>query len=66
MKHSTNDEKHPYMRGYVFWSKNRFWKSGLYSAKTQKEYDEWVENMRKTERSLTLVDASITKINEHR
>ena len=60
MKSSSNDNTHPYLRGYVFWSKNRFWKNGYYSQKTQDKYDKWVNDMQKNDKSLTKVDGKIT------
>ena len=60
IKSSSNDNTHPYLRGYVFWNKNRFWKSGMYSIETQMKYDKWVDDIQKKEKSLTKVDAKIT------
>lgn len=61
MKHSANDKTHPYLKGFLFWNKNRFWnESGLYSEKTRKEMDAKVDAMQKDERSLTKIDGQIT------
>ena len=49
---SLNGEKHFYMRGYSWWSKNAFWRSPLYSAKVQKQYEKSLEEMRQKESRL--------------
>lgn len=52
---SRSDEKHPYTRGYTWWSNNAFWrdpKSKL-SAKAKAYYEKWLDDMRASEKALT-------------
>ena len=51
---STNSEKSPYLR-LGFWENpsNQFWRSGLYSQKTQDDFDNWLSDWRSKERLYT-------------
>ena len=64
-KSSSNDKTHPYLRGFSFWDKNRYWKNGMYSTVTQIKMDAWVDQMQKDDKTLTRVDQSITKSKNH-
>jgi hypothetical protein len=46
---------HNYMKGYRWWSENRFWHEPgrMFSQSIKDYYDNWVESLRSNERSMT-------------
>lgn len=47
----SSEKRHPYMRGYAFWSQNRFWDSmKTLSPSGRLYYDVWLNNMRFTDK----------------
>lgn len=61
-KSSTNSDTHPYMRGHIFWSNNKFWTGGHVTPKGVEYFEESLEVMRE-DRKLTNVDKTLTNGN---
>lgn len=58
VKHSSGDDVHPYLKGFNFWNKNRFWDNDYYTPQARKDLDEWVNSLRQNERRLTNLKAA--------
>lgn len=56
---SSNSDKDPYRKGYVFWSTNQFWNTGMYSEKSREYFNDSLNRMQQNERVLSRVDSSI-------
>lgn len=50
---TSSNNGHPYMRGYIFWNKNRFWNNGSVTKKGVKYFNKSLEQMQQGERQLT-------------
>jgi hypothetical protein len=53
-KSSTNNKRHPYLRGHSFWSENAFWRNDRYSDKQQYRFEVWLDEMRVKEKQVNL------------
>jgi hypothetical protein len=54
---SSSGDTHPYLKGYRFWSANRFWLAPMYSPEAKAYYEEWLSDLRKNENQLTRLTA---------
>lgn len=61
-KSSANSDTHPYMRGHIFWSNNKFWTGGHVTPKGVEYFEESLQAM-KEDKKLTNVDKSLTNGN---
>lgn len=52
---SRSDEKHPYQKGFKFWSQNQFWNEpgSKHSDKSRRYFDRWLSDMRASEKAIT-------------
>jgi len=58
-KVSTNDHKHPYLRGYGFWKNNQFWNTDFYSEKSKEYFNKSLAVMQAKDRVLARIDNTI-------
>jgi hypothetical protein len=58
-KASSNDAKHPYLRGYNFWSEHRFWNTNYYTPKAKEYYQKCLAVMQAKDRVLARLDKTI-------
>lgn len=63
-KTSSNNLQHPYMRGYVHWNANAFWRNNpLYYEKSKRYFESWLSDMRANEKHLTRLEVNSMKGN---
>lgn len=59
IRSSSGDGRHPYMKGFRFWSQNQFWNTGMYSEKAKEYYQKSLERMLSKDRVLARLDETI-------